>query len=84
MPSLKQQLEGIVIPPKREPRRIYFRPMSRPHAQQKIELDKKPKKEPKTCRCKVCFKVRPREEMKRIGGGGTQGHREYFICPGCA
>ena len=80
MHTLKQKLKGVKVKAKRIPRKIYFRGSVKSQPKVVIVV--------KRCavngRCKVCYKVRPRDEMTEIGGGGTQGHRSYLICPGCA
>lgn len=79
--TMKEQLKGVVVKPKRKPRKIYFRGVSRPHAQQKPSVVIKVTRCAKNSRCKVCYKVRQRDDMVKIEGGGAQGHRAYFICP---
>jgi len=35
---------------------------------------------PKRVTCKVCYKKIWIEEADLVGGGGNQGHRDFFMC----
>ena len=74
METLKNQLKGVKV---KIPKRIYYRP----HVKQKPRVVIKVTGGAKVARCKVCLARRSRDELLLIEGGGTQGHRPYFICP---
>jgi hypothetical protein len=58
-------------------KRIYVRPEK---VAKKIKKIRRVLGYPDVVRCKVCWKKLALDEAVLVGGGGNQGHRDFFMC----
>jgi len=77
MGELQKELAKVEI--KRPPRRIYHRPAKAPKLVRVVKL-RSSWGLPAEVTCKLCYKRISQEEAVLVGGGGTQGHREFYMC----
>jgi len=79
MRDLKSELRKVKTEELREPKRIYHRPVKREKPKKVVKL-RSSFGLPSQVVCKVCGKKIPQTEAVLVLGGGTQGHRDFYMC----